>query len=198
MSSTRIERPMSDAQFLAWAERQEGRYELVEGTAMMQAGATRDHERVAKRIFALLYASVDEGMFDVNKGDFGVRIRPGAGKGTILYPDVVVDLQSGRGDEQATMSPIVVIEVLSRSTDFGDHVDKLKSYMRRDKLRQYIVFAQKEPRAWSWASADGRWPSEPCLLEGCDGILALPTIEATLRLGDIYRPAAASLSRRDV
>ena len=73
-------RPMTEEQFLDWAEGREGRYELVEGIVVMHAGATRDHERVAKRIFALLYAAVDEARFDVNKGDFGVRIRPGRGK----------------------------------------------------------------------------------------------------------------------
>ena len=78
---------MSEDQFLGWAETEEERHELLEGEVMMQSGATRDHERVAKRIFALLYAQVDESLYDVNKGDFGVRIRPGSGKGTIPYPD---------------------------------------------------------------------------------------------------------------
>ena len=127
---------MSDDQFLAWAEGQEEPHELVEGVVMMQAGATRDHERVAKRVFALLYAQVDESVFDVNKGDFGVRVRPGSGKGSILYPDVLVDRQSGSGDEQATLTPVVVVEVLSRTTDYDNHVQKFKRYKTRDKLEQ--------------------------------------------------------------
>jgi Uma2 family endonuclease len=178
---------MSEDQFLAWAETQEERYELLEGEVMMQAGATRDHERVAKRIFALLYAQVDESLYDVNKGDFGVRIQPGSGKGTILYPDVVVDRQSSSGDEQATTEPIVVIEVLSRSTDYDHHGQKLGSYKRRDTLTQYIVFDQKEPRAFVWTKSAAGWPSEPQKAEGAGSIVPLPSIGATLSLAEIYR-----------
>lgn len=178
---------MSEDQFLAWAETQEERYELLEGKVMMQAGATRDHARVAKRIFALLYAQVDESLYDVNKGDFGVRIRPGSGKGTILYPDVVVDRQSSSGDEQATTEPIVVIEVLSRSTDYDDYVQKLGSYKRRDTLSQYIVFDQKEPRAFVWTKSAVGWPAEPQEVEGAGSTVPLPSIGATLSLAEIYR-----------
>ncbi|MEH3145418.1 MAG: Uma2 family endonuclease [Methylobacterium frigidaeris] len=66
---------MSEDQFLAWAECRNGRFELIEGAVVMHAGATRDHERVAKRIFIALHAQADETSFDVNKGDFGVRIQ---------------------------------------------------------------------------------------------------------------------------
>ena len=94
-------RPMSEAQFFAWAEGREERCELVEGVLMMQAGATRDHKRVAKRIVALLYARIDEARFDVNKGGFHVRIRPGQGKGSLLYPTWSSIRRAGR----ATSAP---------------------------------------------------------------------------------------------
>jgi Uma2 family endonuclease len=191
MTMERIQRRplrMSADQFLAWAETQEGRYELLEGEVMMQAGATRDHERVAKRIFALLYSQVDEKVYDVNKGDFGVRIRPGSGRGTILYPDVLVDRQSTAGDEQSTTQPIVVIEVLSRSTDYEHHVQKLARYKKRDSLCQYVVFDQKEPRAFVWTKDATGWPERPEKIEGADGVVALPSIAAQLHLAEIYRP----------
>jgi hypothetical protein len=50
---------------------------------------SRNHERVAKRAFALVHGQVDEAAYDVNKGSFGVRIRPGSVKETILYPDIM-------------------------------------------------------------------------------------------------------------
>ena len=190
MNEPRAERlQMSVDQFLGWAEAQEERYELIEGEVIMQAGATRGHERVAKRIFALLYAAADESRFDVNKGDFGVRIKPGSGKGTILYPDVVVDLQSGRGDEKATATAIVVIEVLSEGTDYQHHVRTLESYKRLATLKQYVVFDQKQPRAWVWSRTDGGWPATPSLVDGIVGSVSIPPVGVTLRLADIYRSA---------
>lgn len=179
--------PMSEDQFLDWAEGRDGRYELVEGAVVMQAGATRDHERVAKRIFALLYARVDEARFDVNKGDFGVRIRPGEGKGSILYPDVIVDPQSGSGEERATRTPIVVIEVLSASSDYDHHVEKLARYAKRDTLRHYAVFDQKMPQAFLWTRTEAGWPAQPERFDGAGAMVAFPAIDAGLLLGEIYR-----------
>jgi Uma2 family endonuclease len=191
MTMERIQRRplrMSEDQFFAWAEAQEERYELLEGEVVMQAGATRAHERVAKRIFALLYAQVDETAFDVNKGAFGVRIRPGSERGSILYPDVLVDRQSTAGDEQSTMQPIVVIEVLSRSTDYEHHVQKLASYKKRDSFCQYVVFDQNAPRAFVWTKGAKGWPEKPETIEDADSVVALPPIDAQLRLAEIYRP----------
>ncbi|WP_342151134.1 Uma2 family endonuclease [Methylorubrum sp. SB2] len=179
---------MSEEQFLAWAEGRDGRYELVEGRVTMQAGATRDHERVAKRIFSLLYGQVDEARFDVNKGDFGVRIRPGEGRGSILYPDVVVDAQSAAGSERATLTPVVVMEVLSASTDYDHHVEKFARYARRETLRCYAVFDQQQPRAYIWIKGEGGWPDAPALVEGIAAEIVFPVIGARLRLADIYRP----------
>ncbi len=95
--------PLPDApdDFLAWAERQEENHGLIDGIVVMQAGALRDHERVAKRIFASLFQQVDDGAFDVNKGDFGVRIREGQARGSVLLPDVLVDRQSDWGQRNA-------------------------------------------------------------------------------------------------
>lgn len=178
---------LSEAEFLAWVATQDGRYELLDGVAVMQAGATRGHERVAKRVFALLHAQVDETRFDVNKGDFGVRIRPGRGRGTILYPDVLVDLQSPEEDEQATLSPVVIVEVLSASTDYRYHVEKFGRYRTRQTLVHYAVFDQRQPVAYLWTRTGESWPAEPVLLQGLDAVLQLPAISAELELAVIYR-----------
>ena len=127
-------RPTSPDEFLVWAEGQEEKHEFVEGVIVMQAGASRDHERVAKRILVSLLRQVDEGEFDVNKGDVGVRIRDGHGRGSILLPDVMIDLQSGQGKERATTTPVVVVEVLSPSSDLDHHVGKLRKYARLPSL----------------------------------------------------------------
>ena len=172
--------------FLTWAERQEEKHEFIEGTVVMQAGASRDHQRIAKRIFASLYRQVDDSAFDVNKGDFGVRIGDGRSRGSILLPDVLVDLQSSKGKERATTTPIVVIEVLSPSTDLAHHVAKLAKYARLPSLVHYAVFSQDGPEAHLWRKLEGCWPSEPDIVRGIDAVIALPEVGAALTLSEIY------------
>lgn len=178
---------MSEAEFLAWAEPRDGRFELVEGAVVMQAGASRDHERVAKAVFATLYAQVDPELFDVNKGDFGVRIAEGGGRGTVLYPDVVVDRQSGDGDERVTTTALVVVEVLPPSTDLEHHVRKFERYKRLESLVTYLVFDRKAPVARIWRKDVGGWQQAPTIMSDIAAGIELPEVGATIALADVYR-----------
>ena len=178
---------MTEDQFFSWAESRDERCELIEGIVMMHAGATRNHEKIAKRIFASLYSQADDRLFDVNKGDFGVRVGQGFGKGSILYPDIVVDRQSAEGSERATITPIVIVEVLSESTDYAHHLDKLELYKQRDSLKQYVILEQGHPKAYVWLKAESGWPPEPSVHEGLDLTLAFPSLDAILFLANIYR-----------
>ena len=186
---------MSEAAFLAWAEPRDERYELVEGAVVMQAGASRDHERVAKSVFALLYAQADLEVFDVNKGDFGVRVGEGTGRGSVLYPDVVVDRQSGDGDERVTTTAVVIAEVLSPSTDLDHHVRKLDRYRRLESLLTYLVLDQKAPVVRIWRKGAEGWARTPTIVEGRAGEIVLPEIGAAIRLADVYREASRSGGR---
>lgn len=177
---------VSEADFLAWAEPRDERAELVEGEIVMQAGASRDHERVAKAIFATLYAQVDPRRFDVNKGDFGVRIGEGSGRGSVLYPDVVVDRQSGDGDERVTTTALVIVEVLSPSTDLDHHVRKLERYKRLPSLVTYLVFDQKTPAVRVWRKTHGEWSPVPLNVSDLAASIELPEIEAAIGLAAVY------------
>ncbi len=178
---------MSEDQFLAWARTQEGRYELLAGKVRRLAGATRAHERVAKRIFMVLYAQVDERTFDLNKGGFGVQAPSASGSGTVLYPDIVIDPQSGAGGERSTCQPVVIIEVVSSRADCEPHIQKLDRYKAWDTLRHLAVFDHEEPRACVWTKTGDGWPARPVRIEGAGGIVNLPAIGAAITLDEIYR-----------
>lgn len=140
-----------------------------------------------KRIFMALYARVDERTFDVNKGGFGVRIPSASGKETVLYPDIVVDLQSGAGGEPLTSQPVVVIEVASSHADREHHVQILEHYKKRETLRQYVMFDHKELRAYAWTKTEVGWSAGPGKTESTGGVVDLPSIGATIPLAEIYR-----------
>ena len=179
--------PASVDEFLAWAEIQESKHEYVDGTVMMQAGASRDHEQVAKRVFVSLFRQVDGGEFDVNKGDFGVRLEEGRGEGSVLLPDVLVDLRDGHGKEHATTTPILVIEVLSPSTDLAHHLEKLRRYSQLPSLIHYVVFSQDGPEAHVWRKDGDIWPVDPVIVRGPDAVISFSEIGATLPLSEVYR-----------
>jgi Uma2 family endonuclease len=175
---------MSTDEFLAWAEAQEGRCELLQGKVMSLVGATRAHERVAKRILMALYDLVDEQSFDVNS--FGVQIPSAFGKGTVLYPDIVVDAPRGSGGEQSTSQPIVIIEVASSPADYEHWLQKFEHHKMRETLCHYVVFDHKRPRACVWTKTEAGWLADPEKIEGTGRVVDLPSINATVPLAKIY------------
>ena len=98
----------------------------------------------------------------------------------------MIDLQSGQGKERATTTPIVVVEVLSPSTDLDHHIDKLRKYARLPSLIHYMVFNQDKPEVRIWRKSGDGWPSTETVLEGTDGVISLPEVGATIELSEIY------------
>ena len=91
---------------------------------------------------------------------------------------------------------MVVVEVLSPSSDLDHHVGKLRKYARLPSLIHYLVFSQDGPEVHLWRKGEKGWPSEPIVLEGMDGVIALPEVGATIQLSEIYARAEPKPSTR--
>ena len=60
-------------------------------------------------------------------------------------------------NEHAIVNPVVLVEVLSSSTETYDRNDKWAHYRRIPSLREYVLLSQKEPRIEVYTRRDGRW-----------------------------------------
>jgi Uma2 family endonuclease len=127
---------MDKASFLSWVERQEERYELVEGRVIMMAGASRRHGRIVRNLLVLLDAQLDPREWEVIP-DFGLN----AGPETLRFTDIVVDRISAAGGDRTTPAPVLLAEVLSPSTSGIDLRDKPAEYLLLPSLAAYLVFS---------------------------------------------------------
>lgn len=180
--------PLAAAQdaFLLWAAEQEGRHELVGGQVVMMAPVNRAHAVLSVRIAAALFRQVDPDRFDVTGPDFGVRTQAG-----VRSPDVMVDLRSGSAS-RAAEAPVLIGEILSPSSIAIDMLTKTSEYTALPSLQLYVVFSQDEPRAWLWQRDDqGAFPDRPVMIAGADAVLSIPSLEAALPLGELYRGIGA-------
>ena len=116
-----------------------------------------------------------------------MRVGEGTHRGSVLYPDVGVDRQSGAGDARVTTTALVVVEVLSPSTDLAHHLRKFERYKRVDTLVTYIVFEQKAPLVRMWRKSVDGWPPAPTIVSDPAAYLDLPEIGARIGLADVYR-----------
>ena len=175
------------AQFLAWTEHQECKYELADGRAVLQPNVTRGHNRICINIIAALRSLLDPAKFDIAQGDFAVE----TGDRSIRYADVMVEPFSRAVDERKTTKAIILFEVLSASSMHVDFHEKLEEYKALSALGTYAICAQDGAMVWVWTRVDGRWPDSPTILEGLTAAIDLPAIAATLALAEIYRNVVA-------
>jgi Uma2 family endonuclease len=173
--------------FLRWSEGREGRHELVRGNVVMMTGASVRHAMLAARIMVGLFRQIDPDRFHAVTSDLGVRTPAG-----VRYPDVVVDTLPEDGAALAADNPVLLAEVLSPSSIAIDMVEKAAEYTALPSLRIYAVFSQDEPRAWIWQRDEqGAFPGSPAMLAGADAVLAIPSLDVALPLGELYRGIGA-------
>jgi Uma2 family endonuclease len=105
--------------------------------------ASRAHWEVTASILAELLSKLARKRFRAGPTEFGVRTDVG-----VRYPDIVVDCPSSRPKSLACEAPILIVEVLSPSTEQLDFTDKLQEYSGIASVQTYLICSQDEPRAW--------------------------------------------------
>ena len=59
-----------------------------------------------------------------------------------FYPDVIVDCTETEGDSYFANSPVIIVEVLSKSTKKMDTTVKLIQYINLPSLKEYVLVEQ--------------------------------------------------------
>jgi Uma2 family endonuclease len=169
-------------EFFAWQEKQQERYELVDGFPVrMMAGAKNVHDDIVVNVLAELRNQLRGGGCRPFTGDGSIETKPGQ----IRRPDIGVDC--GNRDPNATKaaSPRVVFEVLSPTTRDFDTIGKLEEYKLVDSLERIVVIEPNAPEVIIWLrGADRNWRKS--IRRGLDQEIDMPEIGVTLPLAEIY------------
>jgi Uma2 family endonuclease len=178
----RLDHPTDPDAFLRWLERQDRKYELVDGELIMMTYVSKRHAVLASRLTVLLDRLLRGSGLFVTSADFGVRTRMG-----VRFPDIMVEggtLSNAKTAEE----PFFLAEILSPSTVREDFERKPAEYMALPSLSAYLVLSQDEPRVWLWRRSDAGWPAEPAEIAGFDATveIAVAGQTLTLPLGEIY------------
>jgi Uma2 family endonuclease len=101
----------------------------------------------------------------------------------IRYPDAFVYCAPVPPGETVIREPVVVFEVLSPGTSRTDRIEKLREYQATPSIQRYVILEQDSVAAMVFTRRDDAWVVRP-LIAG--DTLAMPEIDATLPLADIY------------
>lgn len=147
----------SYAEYLAAEETSAEKHEFLDGEVRAMAGGTISHGALAARLAYLLGAALDGKPCSVFSSD--VRVRIEASNRTV-YPDLTVvcgRLERSAVDAEAIANPVLIVEVLSDSTEAYDRGEKWRHYRRLPSLHEYVLVSQREPLIEVFRRAGAAW-----------------------------------------
>ena len=174
-------------EYRAIAEKAEGRYEYRNREMIVLSGGTATHSRITVEITICLNISVRRTNFQVYNGDMRIWI-PNFNQGT--YADVLVvngdpEFNDDRTDE--ILNPLLIVEVLSPSTEAYDRGDKFRKYRSISSFCEYLVVSQSETYVEQYLRLEkgDRWQLQT--YDQLDQIITLESLKVELPLQEIYR-----------
>ena len=159
--------------------------EYMSGKMLAMAGASRSHNRIVTNLVAKLDNQLEARPCNVYSSDMRVRVPETI---TYTYPDVVVTCgEESFADENfdVLLNPIVIIEVLSKSTEAYDRGVKFQHYQQIPSLAAYLLVSQERYHVEMYVrQSDKLWlysaASDP------EEVITLASINCQLSLQEIY------------
>lgn len=172
--------------------RQEVYTEIIDGHPVMMAGATRKHKTITTSIVTALTNQFGSERCEAFGAD--ERVKSGLGD-HYYYPDMVAfcgEPEYSEGQNAALLNPVIVVEIVSKSSEYMDRGTKLWNYLAINSLQMYLVIAQDTPRVEVFSRGERTW--EYAVYNQLDDVIELSPVEARLTLAEIYRRVAFSVT----
>lgn len=111
--------------------------EYINGHIYAMAGSSKNHDRISGNVFAKFHAHLEKTPCAPFSSD--IKVKAGS---DFFYPDVTVVCDDKTDDDYYTDSPIIVVEVLSKSTRKADQTFKRLAYQNLPSLQEYVLIEQ--------------------------------------------------------
>lgn len=179
--------PITEEQYLEIERLAEFKSEFHDGRMFAMDGSSVNHALLSARIGALLYHQVPDGC---RAFDPGLRIKV-ASTGLYTYADCTVicgDLETFSDQKDVVLNPLLIVEVLSPSTEGYDRGKEFELYRTIASFREYLIVHQDRRHVEHYSKQDdGSW----LLREhaGADGSIAMARLGVHILLADLYASA---------
>lgn len=181
---------MSREEYLTFDRASDVKHEHIDGTVVAMTGASHAHSLICSYTIATLINQIGDKPCAVYPADICVNI---PATGLYTYPDIsiVCGAPEFTGDSFDTLvNPILIVEVLSPSTEAYDRGTKFQHYRKLPSLQEYVLISQNKPRIERFQRQNDLWTLTDA--ETLDTLLELSSIECCIALKDIYRKVTFS------
>jgi Uma2 family endonuclease len=181
---------MTFRDYVALEEKSELRHEFENGEVFAMAGGTPEHAAIVSAIHLAVGSQLKGGCRAFVEN---LRVRTPSGK--VAYPDVFVvcgPLARDPEDDSTVTNPLVIVEVLSETTEAYDRGKKFAHYRSCPSLVEYVLVAsQGSPKierfvktAGVWTIADDAGPGAAQRLSSVDVVLDVDRVYKDLLTAD--------------
>ena len=183
-------------EYLELEEKAEYKSEYRDGEIVPMTVGTTNHNKIALNLAASLKIALRRKNYDVYIGDVRLWI-PRYRQHT--YPDVMViqgqPVYTGTSTT-TVMNPMLIAEVLSKSTKNYDQGEKFLYYRSIAEFKEYILIDQYQYHVMHYVkTADGKWVFDE--IEGESANLAFQTIDFQILLSELYEQVNFAESGED-
>lgn len=175
------------AEYLARERQALEKSEYFNGEIIEMAGATRNHNRVKENLSVHIGMALETTLCQSFSSDMRVNL---PATGLYAYPDIVIvcgepDLLPGEFDN--LLNPVVLLEVLSDSTDDYDRGRKFQRYRSIPTFAEYILIDSQAIGVEVWRKNEqGQWTLTEQTTD-LNGQFTIRTIDLTISLATVYQ-----------
>lgn len=168
---------LSVAAYLQGEQFAEIRHELIDGETYAMTGVSRTHARITGNVFGELRQQLKGSPCETFAEALKLRVQD-----NFYYPDVMVCCGDDSPDPYYQTSPVMLVEVLSKSTQKYDRTHKAEIYRTIPSLLEYVLIEQERVDVEVQRRSEG-WISRHYYL-GDD--VSFESVNATIAVTEIY------------
>lgn len=157
------------------------KHELVNGTVYAMGRASDRHGIISGNIFAGIHSQLPQGC-DIFMSDMKLHTKKD-GDQCFYYPDILVSCDKSDNNKYYREKPVLIIEVLSPSTERIDRTEKRERYQLIPEIQEYLLIAQDYPKVEIYKRSNA-WRAEEYFIEHS---FRLESVDMEFKVSDLYR-----------
>ncbi len=184
MSSQR-KTALTPEEYLAIERMSETKGEYFAGEVFAMVGASKRHNLISANIIGVLGNQLLDRPCNVYPSDMRVKV---SATGKYTYPDVVVACAEESFDDRENdtlLNPVLIVEVLSESTEAYDRGKKFEQYQYIESLTEYLLITQEPYRIEQYVRQNSReWRYTE--YHSADDVVRIDVIGCEMGFKDVY------------
>jgi len=176
--------PLTEEEYLRIEREADGKSEFHDGQMFAMSGGSPKHALLISNINALLHGQMPPGCRTFSS-DLRIKV---ISAGLYTYPDCSVicgELQYFGEQKDVVLNPLLIVEVLSPSTEGYDRGKKFELYRTIKSFQEYLIIHQDQQHVEHYSKQDdGSWVLREHI--GADGVVSIKRLNAHIALSELY------------